>query len=311
METQQPNEDGGSGKGGFMSRQSSTRWTPTTDQIRILKDLYYNNGIRSPSAEQIQRISSRLRQYGKIEGKNVFYWFQNHKARERQKKRFTSDVPMQTAATPIAPASAWKHDEPPIHAKYSNISTGNITKYQPYLNSFFSFQVISLTHNNVPILFVGIGVSSTASSSAGIVTMGHMGNYGHGSVPMEKSFRDCSISAGGSSGHVGGAINNNLGYFGKDQYSSAYSLFEKTRASGETMEEEEEEEQVEDGSPEIQTLPLFPVHCEDIHGYCNLRSNSSNHVSSWYQTEDGFMNGSRASMELTLNSYTRKSPDYS
>ncbi|KAF1874960.1 hypothetical protein Lal_00007576 [Lupinus albus] len=280
METQQPNEDGGSGKGGFMSRQSSTRWTPTTDQIRILKDLYYNNGIRSPSAEQIQRISSRLRQYGKIEGKNVFYWFQNHKARERQKKRFTSDVPMQTAATPIAPASAWKHDEPPIHAKYSNISTG-------------------------------IGVSSTASSSAGIVTMGHMGNYGHGSVPMEKSFRDCSISAGGSSGHVGGAINNNLGYFGKDQYSSAYSLFEKTRASGETMEEEEEEEQVEDGSPEIQTLPLFPVHCEDIHGYCNLRSNSSNHVSSWYQTEDGFMNGSRASMELTLNSYTRKSPDYS
>ena len=30
--------------------------------------------------EQIQRISARLRQYGKIEGKNVFYWFQNHKA---------------------------------------------------------------------------------------------------------------------------------------------------------------------------------------------------------------------------------------
>ncbi|TKY70081.1 WUSCHEL protein [Spatholobus suberectus] len=52
--------------------------------------------IRSPSAEQIQRISARLRQYGKIEGKNVFYWFNNYKARERQKKRFTSDnVPMQ------------------------------------------------------------------------------------------------------------------------------------------------------------------------------------------------------------------------
>ncbi|OIV92687.1 hypothetical protein TanjilG_18038 [Lupinus angustifolius] len=278
METQQPNEDGGSsGKGGFMSRQSSTRWTPTTDQIRILKDLYYNNGIRSPSAEQIQRISSRLRQYGKIEGKNVFYWFQNHKARERQKKRFTSDIPMQRVGSTNAAVSAWKHDEPPIHAKYSNISTG---------------------------------VSSTPSSSAGIVTMGHMGNYGHGSVPMEKSFRDCSISAGGSSGHVGGAINHNLGYFGMEQYSSPYTFLEKTRPSGETM-EEEEEQQVVDGSPEIQTLPLFPVHCEDIHGYCNLRSNSSNYVSGWYQTEDGFMNGSRASMELSLNSYTRKSPDYS
>ena len=66
---QQQNEDGGSGKGGFLSRQSSTRWTPTNDQIRILKELYYNNGIRSPSAEQIQRISARLRQYGKIEGR--------------------------------------------------------------------------------------------------------------------------------------------------------------------------------------------------------------------------------------------------
>ncbi|MBA0695881.1 hypothetical protein Goari_002478, partial [Gossypium aridum] len=78
-----PNDDntsGGSGKGSFLCRQSSTRWTPTTDQIRILKDLYYNNGVRSPSADQIQRISARLRQYGKIEGKNVFYWFQNHKA---------------------------------------------------------------------------------------------------------------------------------------------------------------------------------------------------------------------------------------
>ncbi|EPS70474.1 hypothetical protein M569_04286 [Genlisea aurea] len=72
------------------SRQTTTRWTPTAEQIRILKDLYYNNGVRSPSADQIQRISAKLRQYGKIEGKNVFYWFQNHKARERQKKRFTA-----------------------------------------------------------------------------------------------------------------------------------------------------------------------------------------------------------------------------
>ncbi|KAF7811964.1 wuschel [Senna tora] len=50
-----------------MCRQSSTRWTPTSDQIRILKVLYYNNGVRSPNAEQIQKISARLRQYDKIE----------------------------------------------------------------------------------------------------------------------------------------------------------------------------------------------------------------------------------------------------
>lgn len=37
--------------------------------------------------------------------------------------------------------------------------------------------------------YIYIGVSSTSSSSAGMVTVGHMGNYGYGSVPMEKSFR--------------------------------------------------------------------------------------------------------------------------
>lgn len=116
---QQPNEDGGSSKGSFLCRQSSTRWTPTTDQIRILKDLYYNNGVRSPTADQIQRISARLRQYGKIEGKNVFYWFQNHKARERQKKRFTADMP--TMQRSIGNAG-WRPDDP-IHSKFHTIPT--------------------------------------------------------------------------------------------------------------------------------------------------------------------------------------------
>ncbi|KAH0470781.1 hypothetical protein IEQ34_000504 [Dendrobium chrysotoxum] len=90
---QQQEENGnGSKSSSYLCRQSSARWIPTGDQIRILRDLYYNYGVRSPSAEQIQRISAKLRQYGKIEGKNVFYWFQNHKARERQKKRLTTDI---------------------------------------------------------------------------------------------------------------------------------------------------------------------------------------------------------------------------
>lgn len=139
MEPQQqpPNEDSGSSKGSsFLCRQSSTRWTPTTDQIRILKDLYYNNGVRSPSAEQIQRISARLRQYGKIEGKNVFYWFQNHKARERQKKRFTTttDLHMQRGAVNVA-NGGWKLPEDSIHNKYPNICPGDF----PYFSFFYFF----------------------------------------------------------------------------------------------------------------------------------------------------------------------------
>ncbi|KAI4302549.1 hypothetical protein MLD38_038278 [Melastoma candidum] len=64
----------------------SSRWNPTPEQLRTLEDLY-RHGTRTPSADQIQQITSQLRRYGKIEGKNVFYWFQNHKARERQKRR--------------------------------------------------------------------------------------------------------------------------------------------------------------------------------------------------------------------------------
>lgn len=64
----------------------SSRWNPTPEQLRVLEELY-RRGTRTPSAEQIQHITAQLRRYGKIEGKNVFYWFQNHKARERQKRR--------------------------------------------------------------------------------------------------------------------------------------------------------------------------------------------------------------------------------
>ncbi|OMO67732.1 hypothetical protein CCACVL1_20350 [Corchorus capsularis] len=64
----------------------NSRWNPTKEQINMLENLY-RQGIRTPSAEQIQHITSRLKVYGTIEGKNVFYWFQNHKARQRQKQK--------------------------------------------------------------------------------------------------------------------------------------------------------------------------------------------------------------------------------
>jgi hypothetical protein len=64
----------------------STRWCPTPEQLMILEEMY-RGGLRTPSASQIQQITAHLACYGRIEGKNVFYWFQNHKARDRQKLR--------------------------------------------------------------------------------------------------------------------------------------------------------------------------------------------------------------------------------
>ncbi|KAH9766988.1 hypothetical protein WN944_017973 [Citrus x changshan-huyou] len=65
------------------------RWNPTSEQVKVLTDLF-TSGLRTPSTDQIQKISTQLSFYGKIESKNVFYWFQNHKARERQKRRKVS-----------------------------------------------------------------------------------------------------------------------------------------------------------------------------------------------------------------------------
>nr|ATL63397.1 putative WOX4-like homeobox transcription factor [Monotropa hypopitys] len=63
-----------------------TRWNPTQEQIGLL-EMLYRDGMRTPNAQQIEQMTAQLGKYGKIEGKNVFYWFQNHKARERQKQK--------------------------------------------------------------------------------------------------------------------------------------------------------------------------------------------------------------------------------
>ncbi|XP_028806893.1 WUSCHEL-related homeobox 4-like [Neltuma alba] len=81
-----------------------TRWNPTQEQIGIL-EMLYRGGMRTPNAQQIEQITAQLAKYGKIEGKNVFYWFQNHKARERQKQKRNnlalSPTPRSTVSNPI------------------------------------------------------------------------------------------------------------------------------------------------------------------------------------------------------------------
>ncbi|KAJ6736827.1 PROTEIN WUSCHEL [Salix viminalis] len=257
---QHPNEDNNGGaKGNFICRQTSTRWTPTTDQIRILKELYYIKGVRSPNGAEIQQISTRLRKYGKIEGKNVFYWFQNHKARERQKKRFTNDVPTQQRTT-LKPEDYYSY-------KYSS-------------------------GNNNP------GFSS-ASSNAGAVTVGQTDNYGYGSVTMqEKKNWECSVPAGGSNGAEGESMSNiNYGSrVGINPYSSSsYTVFDQDLEAAE----------------KIETLPLFPMHGEDINASFN-NINPDFYYSSWYGSDDyGNATSSRTSLELSLYSYNGQQQDYS
>ncbi|XP_043710810.1 WUSCHEL-related homeobox 4-like [Telopea speciosissima] len=71
------------------AQSGGTRWNPTQEQIGIL-EMLYRGGMRTPNAQQIEQITAQLGKFGKIEGKNVFYWFQNHKARERQRQKRNS-----------------------------------------------------------------------------------------------------------------------------------------------------------------------------------------------------------------------------
>ncbi|KAJ1700289.1 hypothetical protein LUZ63_000068 [Rhynchospora breviuscula] len=90
----------------FVETQSGgTRWNPSTEQIRILEALY-RGGMRTPSAHQIELITAELSRYGRIEGKNVFYWFQNHKARERQKQKRSALLALCANTTDIMSPSA-------------------------------------------------------------------------------------------------------------------------------------------------------------------------------------------------------------
>ncbi|XP_022752748.1 WUSCHEL-related homeobox 2-like [Durio zibethinus] len=79
-------EGGNMDMAGSGGTTGNSRWNPTKEQISLLESLY-RQGMRTPSADQIQQITSRLKVYGTIEGKNVFYWFQNQKARQRQKQK--------------------------------------------------------------------------------------------------------------------------------------------------------------------------------------------------------------------------------
>ncbi|XP_077234551.1 WUSCHEL-related homeobox 1-like [Tasmannia lanceolata] len=113
----------------------SSRWNPTPEQLRTLEDLY-RSGTRTPTAEQIQHITAQLRRFGKIEGKNVFYWFQNHKARERQKRRRQTEAAERGAETlERIDHSGSKSWSPPPYTNHSILSEESASMSRPKVGS--------------------------------------------------------------------------------------------------------------------------------------------------------------------------------
>nr|BAJ10718.1 WUSCHEL ortholog [Terniopsis minor] len=307
QQTLQPNEDanvanyGGCGaKGGFLCRQSSTRWTPTTDQIRILKDLYYNNGIRSPNADQIQRISASLRQYGKIEGKNVFYWFQNHKARERQKKRFTADHLLPSASpSPDNPQPQQKLRSSNFLSATSPSTEVAIWKPEHELETKFP---ISITAS--PGL--GPGFVTVSTSPASLPGAGQMGYIGYESKNTEMNSRECSISPQAHRNSCGartqscGWIASNNGEPFKPSY-SFYQYKPRPYYHRDAVDEDDDGEE----ACKVETLPLFPMH-NDCFTENYFDSTRNSNASSYYFSGAG---GPCTSLELSLNSFFGQTRD--
>ncbi|KAL8151974.1 hypothetical protein V2J09_021782 [Rumex salicifolius] len=276
----EPHQNGGSnGKSAqpnnYLCRQSSTRWTPTTDQIKILKDLYYKEGVRSPNADQIQKISAQLRQFGKIEGKNVFYWFQNHKARERQKKRFTATAEQQQQL---------------YQRQSSNLIYPNYTP----------------------------GLTCPSSSAAGMVSV-----CGYGNMSMESNYqlKECGIPGCGNGGmytHPSQSWNqwNTNGVMNPYNHHQPYTLMESARAihlpsNHDQLQFSDYEDQDENNnkSPELETLPLFPVHAEDstvtgsnFYG-TNMMANESDNNNNAYNGCHWLNQQASLELSLNLNSY--------
>ncbi|MCO5562675.1 hypothetical protein L7F22_016303 [Adiantum nelumboides] len=86
---------GGSGNG----CTPRPRWCPTPEQIQVLEALF-NSGTTTPSRDMIVEIADCLKQFGSIVEANVFYWFQNRKARAKRKLRMQAQLQQQASTSP-------------------------------------------------------------------------------------------------------------------------------------------------------------------------------------------------------------------
>ncbi|XP_062016724.1 protein WUSCHEL-like [Rosa rugosa] len=223
LQTQQQIEDGGNNQAAGSSAntdfwRSRARWVPTPDQIRILKDLYYDKGVKRPTTEHIHEICLQLNQYGHVEGKNIYFWFQNVRAREKQMKRCN-----QAAQVPMGTSSPG-------------------------------------TGGSIDLNFGPAG-STGAGGSIDI-------NFGPAGGSIDINFGSTSSTDDGRS------INLNFG--STDSTGGQTSLQQR---GGDHQ--------------EIETLPLFPMHGEDILGIMKTTS----------ERGSGYGGGSHISLELSLNSY--------
>ncbi|KAF8667575.1 hypothetical protein HU200_052777 [Digitaria exilis] len=179
-----------------MPQTPSTRWCPTPEQLMILEEMY-RSGVRTPNAAEIQQITAHLAYYGRIEGKNVFYWFQNHKARERQRlrRRLCARHQQQAAAAAASPPI------PPVAGGSSagvvHPAVMQLHHHHPYATSFMPHPHPNLQATTFPPVYAAAGAGAGENEKQ--ATVGGVEEWDAADTTS------CGATASGGSSDEGGA----------------------------------------------------------------------------------------------------------
>ncbi|KAH9307802.1 hypothetical protein KI387_035713, partial [Taxus chinensis] len=133
--------------------QTRTRWHPKKEQIHVLQGVF-DSGVTNPSPHEISRITTELQQFGQLRKSNVYYWFQNRKAKTKKKQRNLNPVNERPKATIQSPSSA-------MPQAVVNESSSSIDQPQATTPDEISPQAMSN-----PIQLVGRANSSTVAPYA-------------------------------------------------------------------------------------------------------------------------------------------------
>ncbi|CAM6037351.1 unnamed protein product [Sphagnum compactum] len=67
-------------------QQQQQRWTPSQNQLQILKNLY-EQGNGTPNKQRLREITTELIQHGHVQETNVYNWFRNRKAYVKRRQQ--------------------------------------------------------------------------------------------------------------------------------------------------------------------------------------------------------------------------------
>lgn len=93
MDAQKPSADMQTGSSSRSAHLPAKRWKPTAGHLQILETFYQGHKAHVATQEKIRYLHGMLLPYGDVESHSVFYWLNNRRARDKERKRLFPAVP--------------------------------------------------------------------------------------------------------------------------------------------------------------------------------------------------------------------------